>query len=760
MNSISIRQSLGALLGAALIAPASAQDNELIEEVIVTAQRRAESVQDVPIAVSAYSDVQLRELQVTELLDITRLVPNLIGSNNTGLGTANVYSLRGLNNTESVATFDPPVGSYVDDIFISRQNANNFALFDIDRVEVLRGPQGTLFGRNTTGGAVNVILKKPAEEFGGYVELGFGRFSEVRFRSSVDLPIQDNLLLKLSAYAIDDDGFVENRTTGEDGINYEKNMGVRAALRWLGETATWDAAVAYVDNEHSNLLNLHDPEEDERYTLTGLRSDEPPPWPTPIHGAKAGRPLGNWVNSLSLYSNIEVDTAFGLLNIITGQRFLDHDFTLDFLNLARPYGGFTIANASEHDQFTQEVKLTGSTGNGLLDYVAGVFFIQEENTTDFADLLGAGGAFNGFQPVLLADRVLENDADALAAYLQVDYHASDQLTLTAGARWTDETKDIIYTPNPNWPRIPVPNAGAFDSTDIAALGYPLEQNAKITTPRLALEYAFNDDVMAYASATRGFKSGGWNARGTSAAQIEAFGPEKVWSYEAGLRSDWLGGRLRLNATVFRTDVTDFQLPSAVYDPVTGAPTFNTRNYASLENQGVEVELTAVLIDGLTVFVNFGTQDVEYAELNPSIVEQQTLCRADLAAGTAFADSDFCGEGVINHLGEIADPVRAPDYTLTAGAAYDIPIASSWELRPSTFVYTIGKHSIGSSGIPVALSDGYSVLTASVTLHNLDQDWSISAECQNCTDREQGTSFFVGLYLQDPRTWAVNFRKDF
>ena len=720
---------------AALTAPAFAQEDQMIEEVIVTAQRRAESVQDVPIAVSAFSDDQLRTLQVTEDLDMARLVPNLLGHNNTGLGTANLYSLRALNNTESIATFDRPVGSYVDDIFISRQNANNFALFDIDRIEVLRGPQGTLFGRNTTGGAMNVILKKPAEEMGGYVELGFGRFSQTRFRGSVDLPIQDNLLLKLSAYAFDDDGYVENRTTDEDGINYEKNVGLRAAVRWLGETVTWDAAVAYVENEHANLLNIHDPDEGERYTLTGVRSDRPPPWPSPIHGAKAGRPLGNWVNSLSIYSNIEAETAFGTINVITGQRFLDHDFTLDFLNLSRPYGGFTIANAGEHDQFTQEVKLTGSTENGALDYVTGIFYINEENTTDFAD------------------RVLENDTDALAAFLQVDYHASEQVTLTGGVRWTDETKDVGITPNPNW-------GFGFNSADIAALGYPLEQNAKITTPRIALEYGANDNLMFYASATRGFKSGGWNARGTNAGAIEVFGPEKVWSYEMGMRSDWMDGRLRLNVTAFRADVTDFQLPSAVYDPVTGAPTFSTRNYASLENQGLEVEVTAALLDGLTVFVNMGTQDAEYAELNPSIVRQIDLCNDDLAAGITSAASPFCGAGVVNHLGQIADPVRAPEYTLTAGGAYEIAIADGWELTPSAYVYKIGKHSIGSSGTPVALSDGYSVVTASVTLRNLDGDWSISAECQNCADREQGTSFFIGLYLQDPRTWAVNFRKDF
>lgn len=116
--------------------------------------------------------------------------------------------------------------------------------------------------------------------------------------------------------------------------------------------------------------------------------------------------------------------------------------------------------------------------------------------------------------------------------------------------------------------------------------------------------------------------------------------------------------------------------------------------------------------------------------------------------------------MVNHLGQIADPVRSPDYTLTGGGAYEIAIADGWELTPSAFVYQLGKHSIGSSGTPNSLIDGYSVITAAVTLRNLDQDWSISAECQNCSDREQGTSFFVGLYLQDPRTWPVNFRKDF
>ncbi|MCU0892155.1 MAG: Plug domain-containing protein, partial [Sandarakinorhabdus sp.] len=139
------------------------EDTGAIEDIIVTAQRRRERAQDVPIAITAFSAEALQARGVVNALDLTQFVPNLVGLNNTGLGTANAYYLRGLGNTESIATFDPPVGTYVDDIYISRQNANNFNLFDVERVEVLRGPQGTLFGRNTTGGAISVVMREPGE---------------------------------------------------------------------------------------------------------------------------------------------------------------------------------------------------------------------------------------------------------------------------------------------------------------------------------------------------------------------------------------------------------------------------------------------------------------------------------------------------------------------------------------------------------------------------------------------------------------------
>ena len=200
-----------------------------LEEVFVTAERREASVQDVPLAVSAFNEQMIDQLQIDDTLDLINIVPNLFGGNNTGLGTANMYYMRAQGNDESVATFDPPVGTYVDDVYITRQNANNFTLFDVERLEVLRGPQGTLYGRNTTGGAISVIMRKPGEEMSGYLEAGVGRWDRTMIRGSVDLPVNDRVLTKFSYYSVDDDGYLNNTVDGKT-YNAVDSTGWRAGL--------------------------------------------------------------------------------------------------------------------------------------------------------------------------------------------------------------------------------------------------------------------------------------------------------------------------------------------------------------------------------------------------------------------------------------------------------------------------------------------------------------------------------------------------
>ena len=800
-------------LGALAQQGAEEDSGSMLAEIVVTAQRRAEKVQDVPIAISAFSADQLQALNITETLGISKLIPNLLAFNNTGLGTANGYYLRGIGNTESIATFDPPVGTYADDVFISRQNANNLGLFDIDRIEVLRGPQGTLFGRNTTGGAVNVILRKPDEELGGFVEAGFGQFGAQQLRASVDLPISDRFLTKLSGYYVSDDGFVSNPVTGENDLNASESLGLRAALRFLvNDDLTWDFSIQSTRDEGLNILNfvagsggqayrggvttnplVSIPSEGPQVELAPQRPGLPPtsvsaqsiearcagtitrsrfsctgltstgtPLANLVTGDKRNYNLGNEVENLLVTSNLQWSTGLGDVEFITGYVDLKQEFAIDFFNgttvnpatgpmlPTNPAGGFVITNDGEHEQFSQEVKLTGDL-NDNIRFVAGLYYFDEQNETDFADLF----SISPTTTLVLADRILKNEARAWAAYTQWDFSFADAWTLTLGGRYTDETKEIDFIQNAN-PR--VAPASAISSALMSAAGIPLELDTQQFTPRVAIKYDVNNDVNLFASATRGFKSGGWNARGTTSVANQPFEPETVWSYEAGLRSEWLDRRLRVNLTAFLLDVSDLQT-GAGFQAAPGAPiTFITRNFAGLENKGLEAEIIYSPVDELTLFAFAGMQDAKYKDIAPLIVAQQGSCRASIA-GTGGRPQD-CAAGIVNPAGDISEPVRAPD-TLTLGGSYRFNIGEKLTLTPNVAWAWTGDNNVGTNGSPPGLVDAYSTLDAGLMLANSDAGWQVNAACSNCTDEVQVVSVLSELsYIQAPRTWWVNFRYNF
>jgi len=746
-NTSAVAAAIALGLGGTASSPALAQ-GALMDDVVVTAQRREEVAQDVPLAITAYTADQLQRLQVTETLDMTRLVPNFIGHNNTGLGSANTYSIRGLNNTETIATFDPPVGSYVDDIYVTRQNANNFTLFDVDRIEVLRGPQGTLFGRNTTGGAVRVILKKPQEELGGYFSGGFGEFSRVDLRGSIDIPITENFLTKVSAFYVEDDGFSENRTTGET-INRQEGYGVRGHALWrITDDLTWDVAVDAIKDDHINILNFKDG--GKRVSNTGLSQENGNLSGLNISGEKRFYPLQNETESLNISSVIDWAVGdIGTLSFITGWRDLEQRFALDFFDGPPPTGIFVITNDGKHEQFTQEIKWTGDIGESI-QYVGGLFYIKEENTTDFADVLTFG------PPFVALDRVLQNETEALAGYLQADINFADAWTFTAGVRYTDEEKTAAIQSNPNLPCDPNVDTTCLSTANVVAAGIPTKITEKIWTPRFALNFQASDAASLYVSATNGFKSGGWNARAASAQLFTSFGTEEVWSYEAGLKSEWLDNTVRFNVNLFFTDATDYQLPSGFEDPNNpGVIVFNTNNSADLENKGVEVEVVWAPNDQLTMFANGGLQDPEYKNISQAFLDQQQDCLNGIDVGQT------CGTGIVDLDGNIAEPVRAPEYTLNLGFNYIWPITSSLELVPSAYTYTVGSHNVGTAGLPVGLVAGYTTWNGSIALNNIDQDWSLTAGCKNCNDRLMTVSVLAGIpYYQDPRTWMISFRKNF
>ena len=831
MLGISLKSGV-ALIALAAAAPVWAQtpaaENEGVTDIIVTAQRRAENIQDVPIAISAFSSEQLRAQGVSSALEIGQFVPNLVAQNNTGLGSANAYYLRGLGNTETIPTFDPPVGTYVDDVFLSRQNANNLNLFDVERVEVLRGPQGTLFGRNTTGGAINVILREPGKDFGGYVELGYGRYNKMLVRASIDIPLAPTFSVKISGYAQKDDGYVKNVTTGET-LNDDTGWGARIGLRGeLSPNVTWNASYAHIVANGENILNFdcnpaNTTQCSGRFATTGLRQAQTGSQfaglAVPVQGRKANFPLGNFTDTDLVTSKLDWNIGSATLTAITGFVYQTQRYALDFYDgrsgpsLTNPFpavvgfarGGFTIINDGKSDQFSQEVKITGTLGDKLIDYVAGVYYLKENVKTDFADVFA--------NSLTLGDRILKNSTEAIAGYAQADLNLG-MFKLTAGIRYTDEIKTISFTDNRPACAVTTPAANclvdqnffvpANGVTVLTAQPIPLRQQAKVWTPRFVVNLKPTDDILLYVSATKGFKSGGWNARGYAPSGVLPFGPEKVWSYEAGLKAELFDRKLRANISVYRMDVTDLQTLSGIVNPTTGAISFVTRNFADYRNTGVEAEFTLVPTRGLNLFANFGYSNDKYLlKANQpafdqygiqSVVGQLAACQAALAAGKIAGGPNVpatqpsiaaCAAGIVTAQGTIASPVRTPDWTIALGGNYRAELGNGMSLVPSVAasyrsdqqvatanltIFTGGVTGTNgtfaynpNSGTPVigSFSKAAWLVNAGLALNGADDRWQLSVQCTNCFDKAYVQSALVNTtYLNPPMSWQIRARYNF
>jgi iron complex outermembrane receptor protein len=687
-----------------------------LEEVLVTAERREASVQDVPIAVSAYSEEMIERLQIDDTLDLINVVPNLFGGNNTGLGTANMYYLRAQGNDESISTFDPPVGTYVDDVYITRQNVNNVALFDVERIEVLRGPQGTLYGRNTTGGAISVVMKKPSDTMQGYVEAGVGNWGKTMVRGSIDVPLSENVLTKFSAYYVDTDGYLENRTDGKD-YNEADLTGIRAALRWLiSDSMTWDIAV---DGGKSEVANIHGfLDGDDRYSLSVLGSG------LPMGGGMSD--YGNEVDTLNITSNLAWDAMGGTANLILGARSIEQDFLLNFpFSLDFFPDFFIIDNQGEHDMYSAELKWSGEIMDGRAFLQTGVYYMDEDNEVDFVDYLDLAAVGVPAPPstafTTLADRILSNTTESVAVYAQADIKIGTNGTLTVGARYTDEEKTVDFQ-------------GTVNSAGMVAAGIPLSQSEQEITPRIAYAHKFTDNFMMYASATNGFKSGGWNARGSSSAALQAFAPETIWSYELGMRGDWVDGRLRTNITLFYSDLEDLQTTSATPDGQ-----FLTTNAGGLEVPGIEAEITALPTDNWQIFAALGWQNAEYKDLPGGCVTPN----ADLAAYDADCN--------------IAEPKRSPHQTYTLGTSADFSLGGV-TVTPNIMLRYLGSQYPGTRNS--GYNESVTLLNAGVKLSMADSRWELNLECKNCADKTYTQSFLFTRYYNLPVTYLATLKYRF
>jgi iron complex outermembrane receptor protein len=723
-------QGTAAVVAAGQAAAADAAPRRL-DTVTVSATRREESAQDIPVAVSSFSPVQIQAANLTNTVDLVRFTPGMTGGFNTGTGGAVTYFIRGLGSTEQVATFDAPVATYVDEIYFARQSVNSYSLFDIERVEVARGPQGTLFGRNTTGGAVIIVNKKPADEFGFFVEGTVGSYNQRTVRGSIDVPVSDNFLTKLSAFYTTDDGYVTNTTTGET-MNGEEGIGARGAITWrLSDTLTWDLSADWLRQDKTTIGQ--NPLNPKYISRSGLRQTECDDNIISIY-TTTSRGNCSRITTGGLTSNIQWDVAGITVNFITGYRSTDQDFALDFFDGTSPRGGFVIANEVVNHQWSQEIKLAGE--NDLVRWVGGLFYLGESNKNLQLDSFAAGPI-----NLVLGSKLLENEAEVLAVYAQGDFKLAEDLTLTVGGRLTNETKDINFVDanrpsyGPGFVPAAPPPANRTTSANLVRFGIPLSQEETKFTPRVALSWQVDTDKLIFVSATNGFKSGGWNGRDNNAVLSRAFGPEEVWSYELGAKTEWFDGLLRLNVTGYFAHTKDLQVLSGFPNPVTGAISFVTQNAADLESMGVEFELTAAPSDYVDIFASLNLSDGRYKNAEPG-----PSCRVFPEAASCVTERD--------------EPVRYPDVAATLGGAWRIPapmlggeFSLSGAVSYQSPFWTSTSNDTGSvvsaSGQRIRFSSvpATTILNGGITYRADNGNWLASLQCSNC-----GEEFFFGSSL--------------
>ncbi|MBS7457578.1 TonB-dependent receptor [Coralloluteibacterium stylophorae] len=571
-----------------------------LDAITVTARRRVESAQDVPVAVSAFDPDDLRDLQASNVDGLQGAVPNLnIVQGRGSSNSVNVF-IRGIGQPDALQTFDPGVGMYVDDVYYSRINGALFSLFDIQQVEVLRGPQGTLYGKNSTGGAIKITTRDPAQYSEGAVELTVGDHGRLEQRFYGSTPFTDTISASLAAVNTDNDGYVEDPASGRE---FNEDDTSAARLKLAVRPSDDFSAVFTVDyTRQDNALTLGRPEADLVQTdlLLGPVVLMPAPqgeWDfeaATSFGPDQGQKLTHKGGAATLSWNLGDWT----LKSITGYRRLE---TQSFIDIdASEYELGDVYVGLNQRQVSQELQAQFDNGD-TLQAVYGLYYLNEvvpsEQIAFGDDIFAFAGAPVSFRRTI-ADHL---DTESAAAFAHVTWEFVPSWTLSTGLRYTRETKDYDRTTSTFW-------GAPFTALD-ETVAFSAEQTWDAWTPSISLQKAFSEQVMAYVSANRGFKSGGFNGRANNAAEVAnaEFEPETVWTYEAGVKMRSANNRLQGNATVFRSDYKDFQARVAGETP----SEFPVINAAELTIDGVEFEGVALLGEGTRISGQVSYLDASY-----------------------------------------------------------------------------------------------------------------------------------------------------
>jgi len=552
-----------------------------VADIVVTAQRREQRLQEVPLAVSAFSMESLEDGKVESLLNLDGKVPNVVLAPVGAYPFASAFYIRGLGYADVESSFEPSVGVELDGVYLSRNVGAVQDFFDVGGITILRGPQGTLYGRNTIGGVVSVQSRRPSFDFGARGQLTFGSNGRQELRAGVEgALIEDKLAGKFSLLAKTYDGYVKN----EDGrdLGAQDVLSMRGALTWQ-PTDTFDATliIDYTKDEGTGAA----------FQNASLPNMVLPGYGQPADNdgdpflAHIGDDIFSDLDALGITLNANWDLGAVKLTSITGYRKTDTEVLSDFD--ATPIPFMTVHRDETHDQFSQELRLSSNT-EGKLTYVVGAYYMTQEYDIATGQY---GLVFGG--PTAGSTIYTQQKSDSWALFGQADYEIIPNLTLTAGGRYSKEEKTFTTQP------LFYPNAKTFDAS------------FDDFSPKLGVSYKWSDTLMTYAQYSRGFRAGGFNGRAGSFEAVGPYDSETVDSYEIGVKSDLFNRRLRLNASIFTTDYKDMQQSVQQLIPGTLINQTLVANVGAATISGFEGEATALLTDAFTVSASIGYLDASY-----------------------------------------------------------------------------------------------------------------------------------------------------
>ncbi len=684
-----------------------------LEEVMIKARRVEESLQDSPVAVTAVTGDMLAEKGIQDIAGVADIAPNVsfgFGASS-GSDSSAIIFIRGVGQIDFTLVTDPGVGLYVDGVYYSRTVASVLDVFDLERVEVLRGPQGTLFGRNSIGGAISLATRNPEEEFGGSLKLTLGDKGRKEVTGRVDIPVSDTFGLTFSGLSRKRDGSVKDasgRDLGDDDM-----QGARLKGLWdVNDDFSLMFAADYVSENEGSAAEVPLVRKANGAVDVGATDSDF----TPVTASQGESVNDQKASGFTLVADYALNDIFSIKSI-SAYRELDSMFSRSPASATN----FSSVDEYTHSQFSEEFQLIGYTEH--VDFVAGLFYMEEDGEN--AAEIDIGVAPTGW-PRIIGVNSVENENYAIFA--EATWRLTERMRLITGGRYTKEEKMAEFVSE----TLPGLTRGTLPSDQpMSALGFsgPQLLDFSKTTWRSILQYDINDYVMGYASASTGFKSGGFQQRYVApTAEPDSFEPEFVTSYEVGVKAEW--ETVRLNLAVFTSDYSDLQISGAP----AGQISTQTFNGGEARIDGIEVELTWVPTPQLLVDFSLGFLDAKYEKIEGNNTE-------------ITLDDEL---------------VRTPDYSATLGASYLINLSNEATLKTRLDIVSKGETHFEPNNSIATFEDGYTTVNVNAAYTSPLSDWVLRVGIDNLSnekylvagDANNSLAYDLGVFAR-PRNYYIS-----